>query len=158
MSTLNATTLSLVAVIFVLSMIVLRYVPSKIAAAIIIVTAYSAVGLTILSFMSVLGQPLPKSMNFMHKDASRLLDVEFAEGRAIYLWLKGADGVPISLELPWNVETAKKLRRAMQAHPEGLMMSGTGVGLGILTPGANDEIKLWPMPQLPGPPKDRDHR
>lgn len=75
------------------------------------------------SLVDLLGKPKPADMEWAARTVpeATVIAATMEENRAIYLWLLLEDGVgPRAYALPWSLQSAKQLQRAMQqAEAEG---------------------------------------
>lgn len=108
----------------------------------------AVVSLGVIYFLIYLGvsgtMGLPKPYGIPNE--IKIIAYSFDEGRGIYLWVQ--EFPPRAYGIPWDKETAKKLRQAgkdAEGQHTDLMMRTTG------TP--DGEIMFYPLPPQESPPK-----
>lgn len=104
--------------------------------------------------VNLLGRPKPVNLEWALATVpdAIVLGATMRENEAIYLWLKFEDNPePLSYALPWNLETAKKLQKAMR------QAEGNGTKVRMRKPFERSLNRAEPMfyaePQLALPPK-----
>ncbi len=105
-------------------------------------------------YAELLGRPKPVSAESIADQGDEIFVVaaEMDEPRAIYLWLRfRGTRAPRAYALPWNIETAKQLRRALQQAEA----QGTAVRMrGVSQPDRDTQAPLfYPAPHPALPPK-----
>ena len=97
--------------------------------------AICAIPLAYFVFAGLLSKPKPRSFAWFEKQTKQaeLLGASFAEGKAIYIWLRLDNAAePRYFVLPWRKKLAQKLEEAMEAATK------TRAGILIIKPFSDD--------------------
>ena len=107
-----------------------------------------------IGYVELLGRPKAAEVEWAKEslEESSVIAARLREGKAIYLWIE-AEGMeePRAYALPWSMEHARNLHRAMQQAEA----NGTGVRLRTMLEAerATDEPLFYAEPQEALPPK-----
>lgn len=135
---MNALTIAFVGVVLAIGIYSLLTAPKRIAVPFVIVLYLGIY----VGFADLLGQSKPI---LIPDDEMTVIGFYFDEGRAIHVWVLEEE--PRAYRLPWDIEQAKKLRRAaQQAEGEaGNLVMRRGVPEG--------EAMFYTLPPQEPPPK-----
>jgi hypothetical protein len=106
--------------------------------------------------VEMLSLPKPQHLEWRDPAKARVLAANISEGKAIYVWLQLGDSPePRSYVLPWNMQMAQQLQKAMRESQQG------GAKVEVTRPfrsrprAADDPGKpvFYAEPQPPPPPK-----
>lgn len=112
-----------------------------------------ALAISYVAYSDLLSRPKPVGLEVVFRGAeeAKIIAAQIEEGRAIYLWLALSQAnEPRAYELPYNQETAKALRKALEEAEE----NGTGARMRLpfepsLDSRDSPQFYAPPQPQLP---------
>jgi hypothetical protein len=107
------------------------------------------------SIVELLGRPKPVRLEWMerHGADAAVLGSRLVEGKAIYLWL-GLPGEPEprAYVLPWNLETAKELQKALEEAEKNGSQARARLPFEMSWEKREPKFYALPQPKLPDKP------